>query len=342
MKQLIIFVLIFSHCCYAENTIFEKVNDRARVIIDNDFGGDPDGLFQLAHQLLSPSGEVKAIIASQHYSGGFYGSPGDSEFSRTQVDDLLAIMKLPVTPLVFTGSDGSLHSTSKAKITRAAKYIVEEAMRDDKRPLYVVCGAGLTTIASALLMKPEIAQRITLIWIGGPEYPELAYAPPNAQPVEYNIGIDLKAAQVVFNHSSIPIWQVPRDSYRQTIVSLAELKHKMNEKGVLANYLLSKLDELLVKADGKLGETYVMGDNPLTLLSVLQTSWEKDPASSEYVIKGAPFISNHGTYKAHSSSRNIRVYRRLDTRLMFEDFFAKVAIFDKNAASKKIHMHKPH
>lgn len=28
---------------------------RMRVIIDNDFSGDPDGLFQLAHHLLSPS-----------------------------------------------------------------------------------------------------------------------------------------------------------------------------------------------------------------------------------------------------------------------------------------------
>lgn len=337
MKQLIIFILIliFSNCCYAENKILERVSDRVRVIIDNDFGGDPDGLFQLAHQLLSPSGEVKAIIASQHYSGGFYGNPGDSAFSRKQVDDLLAIMKLPVTPLLFTGSDGALSSTRKAKVTQAAKYIVEEAMRDDKRPLYIVCGAGLTTIASALLMKPEIAQRMTLVWIGGPEYPEFAYPPPNAQPVEYNIGIDIKAAQVVFNYSSIPIWQVPRDSYRQAIVSLAELKNRMNEKGALAKYMLLKLNELLVKADGTLGETYVMGDNPLTLLSVLQTSWEKDPASSKYVVKKSPLINNNGAYEENKSARNIRVYTHIDTRLMFEDFFAKVAYFDGPNLLKK-------
>jgi len=36
--------------------LYDKVIEtRARVIIANDFGGDPDGLFQLAHHLLSPT-----------------------------------------------------------------------------------------------------------------------------------------------------------------------------------------------------------------------------------------------------------------------------------------------
>jgi hypothetical protein len=32
---------------------------RLRVIIDNDFAGDPDGLLQLAHHLLSPGGDPR-------------------------------------------------------------------------------------------------------------------------------------------------------------------------------------------------------------------------------------------------------------------------------------------
>jgi hypothetical protein len=34
------------------------ITPRQRIIIDNDFGGDPDGLFQLAHHLASPSVEI--------------------------------------------------------------------------------------------------------------------------------------------------------------------------------------------------------------------------------------------------------------------------------------------
>jgi inosine-uridine nucleoside N-ribohydrolase len=71
--------------------------------------------------------------------------------------------------------------------------IINEALRTDtKQPLYVLCGAGLTEIASALLTKPEIAGKITLIWIGGPEYSDIALPPPGYSKVEYNLNIDPK------------------------------------------------------------------------------------------------------------------------------------------------------
>jgi hypothetical protein len=51
-----------------------------RVIVDNDFGGDPDGLFQLAHLLLSPSVDVRAIIGSHlNAADGFDKSKTQAE-----------------------------------------------------------------------------------------------------------------------------------------------------------------------------------------------------------------------------------------------------------------------
>jgi hypothetical protein len=40
------------------------VSPRCRVIVDNDYQGDPDGLVALAHHLLSPSNRVAAIMSS--------------------------------------------------------------------------------------------------------------------------------------------------------------------------------------------------------------------------------------------------------------------------------------
>ena len=37
------------------------LSPRCRVIVDNDFSGDPDGLVGLAHHLLSPTNRVVAI-----------------------------------------------------------------------------------------------------------------------------------------------------------------------------------------------------------------------------------------------------------------------------------------
>lgn len=311
----------------------ETIKSRVRVIIDNDFGGDPDGLFQLAHHILSPSVEIRAIIGSQHYNGGFYGSPGNANYACTQVNELLNIMQLTGKLPVYEGANSGLTNTKTPIESKGARAIVNEAMREDtKMPLYVVCGAGLTDVASAYLMEPKIADRIILVWIGGSEYTGLAIAPPKAKKLEYNMGIDIKAAQVIFNNSKIPIWQIPRDAYRLALFSYSELVYKVKSNGVVGGFLMGKLDNLMKRAKRTLGEAYVLGDSPLVLLTALQSSWEIDPSSSKYVLKSAPIINDAGLYEEKNDGRKIRVYRNLDTRLMFDDFVAKLAL-----SSTKVH-----
>lgn len=306
----------------------ETVKSRVRVIIDNDFGGDPDGLFQLTHHLLSPSVEIKGIIGSQHYKGGFYGSPGTAAFACTQVNELMGVMHLTQKTPVFEGGVSGLIDVKMPVESEGARAIVMEAMREDtKMPLYVLCGAGLTNIASAYLMEPRIAQKIILVWIGGSEYAGLALAPPKSKNPEYNLGIDVKASQVVFNLSDIPIWQVPRDAYRQALYSYAELVYKIKPLGSTGKYLVEKLEDLMKRAKRSLGEAYVLGDSPLVLLTALQSSWEADPSSSKYVLKPAPYISDAGLCEETADGRKIRVYTALDTRLMLDDLVVKLALY---------------
>ena len=39
----------------------QRVVAQCRVVVDNDFAGDPDGILALAHHLLSPSNRVVAV-----------------------------------------------------------------------------------------------------------------------------------------------------------------------------------------------------------------------------------------------------------------------------------------
>lgn len=307
----------------------EIVNTRCRVIVDNDFGGDPDGLFQLAHHLLSPTVEIKAIIGSKQYDGGFYGYPGDAGYSVKMINELLEVMQLTDYFTAIEGSSMGLLDTLTPRESEGAEAIVEEAMREDTDlPLFVVCGAGLTNIASAYLMEPGIADRLTLIWIGGTEYEGLAWPPPGGSyNWEYNTGIDSKAAQVIFNRSSIPIWQVPRDAYRQALVSYTEILYRVKNKGATGKYLAEKLEDLIKRSNRTLGEAYALGDSPLVLLTALQSSWEVDPSSSKYEWRKAPRVTDNARFVENPNGRNIRVYYDIDNRLMFGDFFAKLALF---------------
>lgn len=302
------------------------VTPRARVIIDNDFGGDPDGLFQLAHHLLSPSVEVRGIIGSHHHPAGFYGDPGTADHAVAMANRLLDVMRLKGKVPVLKGAGSPLPDAAVPQANEAVAFIVREAMREDvKTPLYLVCGAGLTDAASAWLTEPRIARRLRLVWIGGPEYPGTP-PPPGTGRMEYNLSIDRVAAQVVFNRSDLELWQVPRSTYRQALVSHAELKHRMQPQGnALAGFLLGRLEDLMSRAKGTLGEAYVLGDNPLVLLTALQSSWEADPSSSRYAEPAVPRIDDRGRYAEGDGRRKLRVYKSVDTRLMFEDFYAKVA-----------------
>ncbi|HCX85524.1 MAG TPA: nucleoside hydrolase, partial [Micrococcales bacterium] len=42
-----------------------RIARRARVVIDNDWAGDPDGLVALAHHLLAPGNVVEAVTSSR-------------------------------------------------------------------------------------------------------------------------------------------------------------------------------------------------------------------------------------------------------------------------------------
>jgi inosine-uridine nucleoside N-ribohydrolase len=99
--------------------------------------------------------------------------------------------------------------------SEAAQAIVAEALRDDPRPLYFTCGGPLSNLAAALRLEPAIAARMTVVWIGGGPWPEGGW--------EYNLATDADAARYVIEQSTVPMWQVPQNAYRQMQYSIAEM-----------------------------------------------------------------------------------------------------------------------
>lgn len=311
---------------------------RCRAILDNDLSGDPDGLFQLVHHLLSPDVDVRLIVGSHYRSMGEWGKAGQqSAQGAAKAIQVLELMGLTKRPKVLAGAEWAIDSPEQGARTPAAEAIIAEAMREDSPlPLFYCAGASLTDLAMALRLEPRIAQRMTLVWIGGGEHPGLGLPLPGPRQAEYNMTIDIAAAQQVFNHSDLPVWQVPRDVYRQLIVTQAELDERVRRAGPLGAWLMEQLDGILAMVAGlppsaglRVGETYVLGDSPLVTLTALQTFFEPDTASSPFVERPRPAITKDGWYGKPSRGKAIRVYTRIDTRLTFEDFYAKLAGFER-------------
>jgi inosine-uridine nucleoside N-ribohydrolase len=310
------------------------VAPRLRVLVDNDFSGDPDGLFQLAHLLLSPSVEVRAIIGSHLKVGdGFDPSATQADNAARQAAEVVRLLGMTGRVPVLAGANLGMANDSTPVKSAGVDFIIKEALRTDTQlPLYVLCGAGLTEIASAALTDPRIAGRLTLVWIGGPEYPGRALPPPHGTPLEYNLGIDIAAARAVFNRTQLALWQVPRNAYRQVLLPYSQLQTNVRPRGKIGAHLSASVERLMARLPQyhlNIGETYILGDSPLVLLTALQSSFEADPSSSDYSIELAPRLSAQGTYEFNPAGRPIRVYQRLDVRLLFDDFFAKLALLHK-------------
>lgn len=335
----LLFLLSYSLLGNAQESWKSSIQPRMRVMIDNDYAGDPDGLFQLVHHILSPSLEIRGIIGSHLRPGdGFDNSDKTATHAVDNINEVLQLMNIKGKYPIYQGSNNGLQNEQTPIESDGARAIIKEAMRTDtEEPLYLVCGGGLTEIASAYLLEPKIADKLILIWIGGTEYPDMATPPPGYTSLEYNTGIDITAAQVIFNQSNINVWQVPRDVYRQAIMSYAELQTKVKPAGEIGAYLSEKIAtviELTNKYNIKIGETYIMGDNPLVLLTALQSAFEADPSSSFYQIKQMPKINKQGHYEVNHNGRYIRVYNQIDNRLMFDDFYAKLLLFNQNIQQK--------
>jgi inosine-uridine nucleoside N-ribohydrolase len=312
----------------------ERIRPRIRVISDNDYAGDPDGLVQLAHELLSPSTETVAVIATHLRAGdGWVKSDDTVGEGVNAAQKIVELCGLSGQIPVLRGALPPLADRKNPQDSEGVRAIIREAMREDTDvPLFVVCGASLTEIASAWLIEPRIAERLTLVWIGGHEHESLAEAPVGGTDMEYNLHIDPIAGQVVFNDSNLNVWQFARDSYRQVLASRAELFTRLRPQGPLGLHLYNSLGEVADMVSGfglDLGEIYILGDSPLVLATALQSSFQPDLSSSQWVTKPCPKILDTGLYEENPDGRPMRVFTRVDTRVLLEDLYAKLEMLHR-------------
>ena len=282
-----------------------------RLIVNTDAKNEADDQYAIVHALLSPKFDNRGIIAA-HF--GNEKSPHSMEDSYDEVLKMLDLMDFP-RDLAYKGADRRLPDEKTPVESQGARLIIEEAMKESDMPLYVIFLGPLTDMASAYLMEPRIAGRLTCIWIGGGKYPEGGY--------EYNLNNDIRSARVVMN-SDMPVWQIPRNVYSQVIVSLAELEYKVRPCGELGRYLFDQLEEhghtSFARATKRTGEYWCLGDSPAVGVLLFAHMFDYDWVQ-------APLITDNMTYAKNSQNRPIRVYNRVDHRFILEDFYAKLALF---------------
>ncbi len=284
-----------------------------RVIVDTDAKNEADDQFAVTQALLSPRFENVGFVAA-HYGNKRHAD--SMERSYRELETIFDKMHFDKNGMIFHGAEHALPDKNTPVPSEGAELIIREAMKEDDRPLYVAFLGAITDLASAYLMEPRIKGRLTAIWIGGGAYPDGG--------AEFNLGNDINAVNVVFS-SGIEVWQVPKNVYEMMPVSLAELEYRVSGCGEIGAYLLEQLNEH-AKEEGprksafRTGETWVLGDNPAIGLLLYEHRFEYDWVQ-------APSVTQDMNYVHNPMNRPIRVYRKIDSRLILEDLYAKLALF---------------
>ncbi|OXS58309.1 nucleoside hydrolase [Cohnella sp. CIP 111063] len=300
------------------NAIFEQfpyrvpANKRVRVIVNTDAANEADDQYAIVQALLTPKLNIRGFVAT-HF--GTHRTDKSMEQSFDEIKRILELMDMSGDYPVYRGSVGRLDPDAPI-VSEGAQFIIDEAMRDDaQEPLFAIFLGAITDLAAAYKAKPEIAGRLTAIWIGAGAYPHGGE--------EFNLGNDIAAADLVFG-SDIPLWQVPRDVYKMPRVSLAELAVKVRPWGEIGEYLFRQLEEFNVLPIHSLswppGESWNLGDSPAVSLLI-------DDQNFDYELRPAPEIGEDMSYAHSGTRRPIRVYTSVDSRFILEDLYAKLQLF---------------
>jgi purine nucleosidase len=285
---------------------------KARLILNTDAKNEADDQYAIVHALLTPTFDFHGIIPA-HF--GALKSKTSLRDSHDEVVRLLELMDLSGRVQVADGAEGAMPDERTPMPSAGAHLIVEEAMKDDPRPLHVAFLGPLTDMAAALLMEPRLNDRnVIVVWIGGGAWPSGGR--------EYNLSNDIHAANVVMR-SKVQLWQIPMTVYRMMAVGYAELYERVYDKGRIGRYLVDQLVEWNLKAHAGPIEHRSLGDTP-ALSVILNPSggvWEWVPAAE---------FSSQMHYVHTGAHRPIKLYHTVDGRWILEDFFAKLARFARN------------
>lgn len=297
-------------------TVFDvdyPADAKQRVIINTDAKNEADDQYAIVHAILTPSFELHGIIPA-HY--GTRKSPKSMQESYDETVKLIRLMDLEGQVRVEAGAEHAIPDESTPSDSPGARLIIEEAMKDDDRPLYVAFYGPVTDIASALLLEPEIERRnLRVLWIGGGAWPNGGR--------EYNLSNDVNAANVLMK-SNLEVWQIPRHTYRTMSVGYAELIEKIYPQGEIGKYLVEQLLEHNANTNPWM-EYRSLGDSPCIGIMM-------DPECGKWSWRPAPTFDEQMHYLHTGQYRPIRVYDSVNTRFIHEDLFAKLAQFTRRGS----------
>ena len=306
--------------------------DRPRIVIDTDAANEIDDQFALAWALQSASQlDVVAVYAEPfsfaHRREGLPQAPIDAapfnapaigmERSYREIVNVFDKLGLPPQGRVLRGSAGYLGSIDDPVRSEAVDHLIATARATAlDQPLYVVALGCVTNIASALLLAPDIVDRVVVVWTSG--YPSHA---PHVND-SFNLEQDMAASQILLD-SGVPLVYLPGFHVgAQLRLSLAEVERHVRGNGATGDYLhhLFTHNPLwpMLGIDGTQPHSWVIWD-------IINIAWVLDPRWVPSTLVRTPRLGADRRWQADTTRHLMREAHAVERDAIFNDLFTKLA-----------------
>lgn len=295
-----------------------KPAGRIGVVLDTDTYNEIDDQFALAYLLCLAEGtdakiSIEALCAAPFHNAKSENPEDGMEKSFQEIHHILELMgKRKYAGLVYKGSRKWMTDEKTPVPSEAAEKMVELAMKHSPdRPLYVVAIGAITNVASAILLNPEITDRIVVVWLGGN-----AHEWPDNR--EFNCQQDVAAARVVFG-SGAALVQLPCAGVVSSCRTCAgELEMFLRGKNRLCDYLVD-----IVERDGAAESPYQSWTRVIWDVTAVGWLLEGDFMKDRLVPSPIPQYDHH--YSFEPGRHFIRYVYFVNRDALFEDLFRKLS-----------------
>lgn len=284
------------------------------VVLDTDTFNEVDDQYALAYLLQSQDRlNLKAIHAApfdNHHSNG----PLDGmERSYEEILKVLGLIKKSeYSERVYKGAGCFLKSETQPEDSPAVQNLISLAMNyTEEKPLYVVGIAACTNIASALLIKPEIKERIFVVWLGGLGFDW-------HDNFSFNAKQDVAAARVLLG-SGVPLVLIPgRGVVDHFSTTGPELDYWLKGKNEFCDYIIGRTRH---EAEIVSGET--CWSRPLS--DVTAVAWLLDCEFMLDRLEPSPIMEYDHHYSVDKRRHFIRYVYGINRDRLMKDLFDKLA-----------------
>lgn len=288
-------------------TALEWPTDRVDLVLDTDTYNEIDDQFALAYAALSPERiNLQAVYAAPFHNER---STGPANGMEKSYDEILRVLdRLGRDDVdVLRGSMRWLPGPNTPVPSPAAVDLAARAIRHEAGRLYVVAIGAPTNVASALLMAPQIAERIVVVWLGG-------HARQHWDMREFNLVQDLHATRVLLD-SGVPLVRVPCLGVAEHLrTTEPELAAYVKGNGPIADYLYQTFADVYPDHFAK----------SRVLWDVVAVAWLIDQAFMTTALVPSPLVSEAFTFSEDPRRHLIREVIAINRDAILADLFTRL------------------